>query len=79
MNAPAPYFEPRQFRCKRGHEWDGHMPQWVTVKIWVAHMKTLRCPECGIGSRGVFLVTEPPAGQARQAPDASDPARSHPP
>ena len=59
MTDPIPYFTPQRMRCKRGHAWVDHLPQHVLIKVWVAHVKAMRCPECGMGPKGLFLVYEP--------------------
>ena len=60
---PIPYFEAKRMRCRCGHDWDGYLAQNVTSKVWIAQVKSLRCPDCGKGPSGIFLCSDaPPAG-----------------
>ena len=37
--------------CKAcNHEWLEPLINNVPIDVWVAHVKSLRCPECGAGS-----------------------------
>ena len=52
----APVFIPLRCACKAcGHRWDDWQPSYVPVATWVAHIKTIRCPQCGKGGRSVLL------------------------
>jgi len=47
-------------RCDCGHEWMADMLQNVAIKVWIAHIKSLRCPQCGDGWRAISFVLQPP-------------------
>lgn len=38
----------QRFHCAHcNHIWWGEMLSNVTANVWIAHAKSLRCPECG--------------------------------
>jgi len=55
--------------CDCGHEWMADMLQNVAIKVWIAHIKSLRCPKCGAGWRSIMLTA-----RAGDAPVPGDPA-----
>jgi hypothetical protein len=52
-----PRFEPLWCSCSCGHWWDDWQPTNVPIDTWIAHIKTIHCPECATGK--VFLRTRP--------------------
>ena len=52
------YFEDRPMRCRCGLKWSGHLAQNLVVEVWVAQVRSLRCPACGKGPGGIFLCYE---------------------
>jgi hypothetical protein len=55
-----PEFVSIWLRCKAcGKDWDDWQPIMVPVTVWVAYVKTYRCPHCGAGGRNVLLRPRP--------------------
>ena len=60
MVMSQPTWEPLWCACKScGHWWDDWQPSQVPLATWIAHVKTLRCPGCGKGSRSLVIRTLP--------------------
>lgn len=55
----VPVFKQHPFSCKYGHEWIGHLPYQVEVSLWSAHVKALRCPNCGKGAKFISMGHKP--------------------
>ena len=47
--------------CRKcGHKWDEQMLQNVIIKVWLCHVKTVRCPECRANWKDLsFVLREP--------------------
>ena len=49
-------WQPRRFRClKCKHAWGGWLPMFVPVKVAIAVMKAMSCPQCRAGPRWVVF------------------------
>lgn len=56
--APLPEWVPLPLRCKAcDHQWQDWQPSNCRVPVWVATIKSLHCPSCGRGPKGLFMVT----------------------
>ena len=56
MTDPPPRFVPLWLACKKCKaEWDDWQPGFVRVEVWLAHVRSLRCPKCGRGLRSRSL------------------------
>jgi hypothetical protein len=62
--------EPRKFRCSQGHTFDGEILQGAIVRVFIAQLKSLRCPVCGLGWKNVFLTDLDPASGAPDSLEA---------
>jgi hypothetical protein len=57
---PKPTWEPLTLCCGAcKHEWDDWQPLHVPAETWIAHVNTLRCPECA--KRKLFMRASPTA------------------
>lgn len=55
-----PTWEPLWLRCKEcHHEWDDWQPCHVPIRVWTTHIRLIRCPNCGRGSRALLMRTTP--------------------
>ena len=51
--------EPKPMVCaKCAHEWDEELLFAVQISVFVAQIKTIRCPNCGAGIRSIYLKTK---------------------
>lgn len=56
---PKPEWMPLKLRCGQcSMEFDGWQPVKVPVTLWLAHIRLLRCPNCHVGPRALYLRTE---------------------
>ena len=67
------HIERQKFKCKRcGEFWTGEMIQNVPISVWVAHVRSIRCPNCGAATRYICFVADqrdlPPAWNIEGTP-----------
>ena len=48
--------------CK--HEWIESLIYRVPILVWVAHVRSLRCPSCGVGSKKLAFRVGTAAGES---------------
>lgn len=52
---PKPTWEPLLLRCGPcGHGWQDWQPSNCAPDVWIAQMRSLRCPKCG-AKRKLFM------------------------
>ena len=62
--APQAQLSPTPLGCRScGHEWMEPILSMVTVRVWVLHVRSLRCPACGAGWHRLAFRTKVGAGQ----------------
>jgi DNA-directed RNA polymerase subunit RPC12/RpoP len=51
-----PGWETHLFKCLGcEHRWPGWLPTHVTIPVWIATAKSLRCPHCGARANRIVL------------------------
>lgn len=50
-----------------GHEWTGKLLVHVPLNDAAAYMRGLRCPQCGAGSKKLYLRLTPPESSSLPA------------
>lgn len=59
-----PILQPTPLVCGScQHEWRAKLLGWVTVKVWIEYVKSLRCPECGAGYKKIAIRLKKEQGQ----------------
>lgn len=58
--APKPTWEPLWLGCKAcGHKWDDWQPCMARLDVALACLRSLRCPNCGVGTAELVIRTKP--------------------
>lgn len=53
--------------CRKcGHKWQQQFLQNVVISVWIAHVKTVRCPSCRVGWKSLSFVL----GKEKESDDA---------
>ena len=56
---PKPEWVPLFLRCGAcWAEWDDWQPSGCFASVWIAHMRKLRCPECGFRRKVVMRASK---------------------
>jgi hypothetical protein len=51
--------QPQPLHCSKcDHLWTGETLAHVAIDVWLAHIKSIHCPNCAVGWRKIGFVTD---------------------